>query len=72
MVGSAPIGYNFARWVIERFGTLDALVPAMFVSRGVIYLRRLLYKGMDLSEQGDALEKVRTQTSRKQNMFGVV
>ena len=32
MVGSAPIGAILLGWVIERFGTLDALVPAMFVS----------------------------------------
>ena len=32
MVGSAPIGAILLGWVIERFGTLNALVPAMLVS----------------------------------------
>jgi len=32
MVGSAPIGAIILGWIIETFGTLNALVPAMFVS----------------------------------------
>ena len=32
MVGSAPIGAILLGWIIETFGTLNALVPAMFVS----------------------------------------
>ena len=32
MVGSAPIGAILLGWIIENFGTLNALVPAMFVS----------------------------------------
>ena len=32
MVGSAPLGAIILGWIIETFGTLNALVPAMFVS----------------------------------------
>lgn len=32
MMGSAPIGAIVLGWVIEAFGTLNALIPAMFIS----------------------------------------
>ena len=32
MVGSAPLGAILLGWIIENFGTLNALVPAMIVS----------------------------------------
>ena len=32
MVGSAPIGAIILGWMIERFGTLNALMPAMALS----------------------------------------
>ena len=32
MVGSAPIGAIVLGWMIERFGTLNSLIPAMALS----------------------------------------
>ena len=54
MVGSAPIGAIILGWIIETFGTLNALVPAMFVSLllflyGVYFSKVWAYRSVAVS-----------------------
>jgi hypothetical protein len=35
LLGSAPIGALVLGWIIEAFGTLNALIPAMAISVGL-------------------------------------